>query len=247
MSLIDESVEEVVRMRIAALDRHAATFQYWRQDELLVVDSFFEIDDLLRELDVVCPRAVRKTVPNYKSARSVSYFTLRQRAPAMLALYRSRALIDFLSEMTGEELLTCPDDDPHACAVYEYDRAGDRVGWHYDISWYEGARFTVLLGLFDDSSARLRCRLYTRDPYRPTREVAIRTAPGSFVFFNGFKVQHCVSPTRAGERRAVLTLQYVTDRRMRAWRRGISLAKDALTYFGLEALSAQRVTSNDSQ
>lgn len=70
--------------------------------------------------------------------------------------------------------------------------------------------------------------------------MAIRTAPGSMVFFNGFKVQHAVSPTRAGERRAVLTLQYVTDKRMRAWRRGVSLAKDALTYFGLEALKPAR-------
>jgi hypothetical protein len=60
------------------------------------------------------------------------------------------------------------------------------------------------------------------------------------VFFNGYKVEHAVSATRDGERRAVLTLQYVTDRRMRPWRRAVSLAKDALTYFGTEALSGGR-------
>jgi hypothetical protein len=52
------------------------------------------------------------------------------------------------------------------------------------------------------------------------------------VFFDGDKLHHRITPLAAGERRVSLTFEYVTDRRMRPWRRFISNMKDAVAYFG---------------
>ena len=46
----------------------------------------------------------------------------------------------------ADDLHLCPDEDPHACALYFYTEAGDHMGYHYDTSYYTGARYTVLFG-----------------------------------------------------------------------------------------------------
>jgi hypothetical protein len=186
------------------------------------------------------PRLVRKHLPGYRSGGSIGYHALRELAPSVIELYESDALRAFLSRIANLELLTCPNDDPHACAIYHYDHAGDRVGYHYDTSWYDGARFTVLLGLEDTSSARLCCETHTRDRHRQGRKLEVATKPGTLVFFNGDRLRHSVSSLQEGEQRTVLTLQYVSCRRMAGWRRAISQIKDALTYFGREVWASPR-------
>ena len=52
---------------------------------------------------------------------------------------KSPAFVDFLSRLAGARLLPCPDDDPHACALYFYAEPGDHMGFHYDNSYYRGA------------------------------------------------------------------------------------------------------------
>lgn len=175
---------------------------------------------------------VRKVVPGIKKSGSVSYHALRENgAPTTLALYQSRAFIGWLEAITGRRLVTCPERDPHACALYFYTRAGDHVGWHYDHCHYRGERFTVLIALHDASSARLMVEL--RKPDHAPERLALATRPGSCVIFNGARLHHAVSPLGAGERRVMLTLEYVTDRRMTRWRRFVSGVKDAFGYFGV--------------
>ncbi|MBI5628245.1 MAG: 2OG-Fe(II) oxygenase, partial [Candidatus Rokubacteria bacterium] len=166
----------------------------------------------------------------------VSYYTLVSKAPAILVLYRSPAFIDFLSRLANARLLPCPDEDPHACALYFYTEAGDHMGYHYDTSYYKGARYTVLVGLVQDSASRLLCRLHTRQPGRAPRDLAVATAPGSMVIFNGDKVYHGVSPSQAGDRRVVLTLEYVTSQEMGRAKKLFSDLKDAFAYFGVRAV-----------
>jgi hypothetical protein len=56
------------------------------------------------------------------------------------------------------------------------------------------------------------------------------------VIFNGDRVYHGVSPSREGERRVVLTMEYVTSREMGRAQRLFSNLKDAFAYFGIRAL-----------
>lgn len=218
-------------------------YAYWRLDELLLLDSAVPeawMHALRREVLALEAHVKRKSVWGYKAAGSIAHAVLAERAPSATALYRSPALLRFLSKLCDQPLQPCPDDDAHACAVYWYNQPGDRVGFHYDRSWYRGARYTLLLGLSDDSSARLMCRVHAKDRHRTPLDLSVQTTPGKLVFFNGDKLLHAVSPLGPGEQRIVLSMQYVTDPSMHPVHKLISSAKDALTYFGMDAFKVPK-------
>lgn len=232
----------------SALSLHDATAleqQFWQDNEFLFVDDFFprawiertlaaRARDLKRELH-------RNKVRNFKKGGSIGYFQLEELAPEVVALYRDERLRSFLSGLVGAELERCPDRDPHACALYYYTEPGDHIGYHYDTSWYKGARYTVLIGLVQDTThSKLLCQLHKDDPERETRELAIDTNPGSLVIFNGDKLWHAVSPLGENEERIILTLEYVTDGRMNPAKRWISNIKDAIAYFGFKGIKRRR-------
>ncbi len=226
----------------AALDRldlDALGREYWAQDEFLFIPRFMPPDpvaalrDDVRRLE---PGLNRNYIPRHKKGGSVSHFAIADDGPTLLAFYRSERFRRFLGGLVGADLKRCPDDDPHACALYFYTEAGDHMGHHYDTSYYRGARYTVLFGLEQDSASRLLCRLHTRRPDRPPVDLAVATEPGSMVIFNGDKVYHGVSPARAGDRRVVFTMEYVTSQEIGRVRRLFSDLKDAFAYFGIRAL-----------
>jgi hypothetical protein len=238
------TLESRIALQLSGIPWPQVRLDYWRHDELAIVDRCVDhgiLSGLLSEVHGLRERVKRRAVWGYKAAGSLSSHALERGAPTAIALYRSSALIAFLSDLAEEPLQPCPISDPHAAAVYWYERPGDRVGFHYDVSHYEGARYTALIGLEDRSSSRLQCRLRARDRRSRAHTIEVQTAPGKLVFFNGDKLLHAVSPIAPGERRIVLSLQYVTDARMRPWRRVISTLKDSVAYFGLDALLPSRV------
>src|SRR5216684_6085281 len=105
----------------------------------------------------------RNYLPGHKQGGSVSRHTIDQLAPFIGELYRSPALISVLEQLAGERLQLSPADDPHAYALYFYTRPGDHIGWHYDTSYYAGRRYTLLLGVLDQSTCRLDYELHTRE------------------------------------------------------------------------------------
>ena len=224
---------------LAALDVARLAHEYWEQDEFLFVPDFLPreaVARLLADVERLEPGLNRNYIPRHKKGGSVSHFAIADGGPALLAFYRSDGFRRFLSGLVRAELQLCPDEDPHACALYFYTEAGDHMGDHYDTSYYRGARYTVLVGLVQDSSSRLLCRLHTRQPGRAPRDLAVVTTPGSMVIFNGDKVYHGVSASEAGDRRVVLTLEYVTSREMGRLQRALSNLKDAFAYFGVRSL-----------
>lgn len=236
------NIEEEVRNAIARFPAESLVKTYRDQDEFFFIDQFFPqqvIDQFMAEVELVRPKLNRNYIPTHKKGGSVSHYLLRQHAPSILAFYHSPAFLDWLCRITGEHLLLCPDDDPHACALYFYTEPGDHIGWHYDTSYYNGARYTVLLGLVDRSTSRLACRLYTKEPGREEQELSLATDPGLLIVFNGDRLYHAVTPSRQGEERIVLTLEYVTDPTMSLPKRWFSNLKDAFSYFGLPALLRQ--------
>jgi hypothetical protein len=227
-----EAVEEV--------DRSLLHQAYWDQNEFLLLERFIPpsvVEPCLTEIEEVEPDINRNYVPGHKQGGSVSSYVIREKAPAILALYRSPALRMFLSRLVDAPLMLCPEDDPHACALYYYTKPGDHIGFHYDTSYYKGARYTVLIGLVEQSE---HCRLVARGHKgkAPTEisETRIPMDPGTMVVFNGDKLWHAVTPLGVHERRVILTLQYVTDQRMGPLNKLFSNMKDALAYFGPAAL-----------
>jgi len=237
--ILRETEREALSRTLSCLEKPQLKETYWEQGEFLTVEDFLHqsvLDRFLDEVQQVRVRLNRNYIPGHKKGGSVSYYILRQAAPTILAFYHSPLFLEQLSRLAGLPLLPCPEDDPHACALYFYTQPGDHIGYHYDTSYYKGARYTVLIGLVDHSTSRLVCRLHTKEPGRSPRELALETPPGLLVFFNGDKLYHAVTPLQEGEERIVLTMQYVTTQAMGPFHRWFSNMKDAVGYFGWPAL-----------
>lgn len=223
---------------VAALRR-----RFVDQNEMIAIEDFLPaecLECLLAELPALEPRVHRNFIPKHKKGGSVSRYALDDTAPAFAALYRMPALLQFLGQLTGEKLMYCPPDDAHTYALYYYTEAGDHIGWHYDTSYYRGSRYTILFGLVDQSSCKLEYELYKDDPERESRLIGVSLKPGMLVVFNGDKLWHRVTPLAAGERRVVLTLEYVTSTAMHPFRRFVSNMKDAIAYFGFKQVFKAR-------
>jgi hypothetical protein len=238
-------MEADIARALAALDLDDVRRTYWAQNEGIVLERLFPdavTRPMIEEVRAVQPQLNRNYIPRHKKGGSVSYYTLRERAPAILALYRSPSFLEFVRRITGEAKADlCPETDPHSCALYYYTEPGDHIGFHFDTSYYRGTRYTVLLGLVERSSSRLVCRFHKDDPQK-MREVAVATEPGTLVLFNGDKLWHKITPLGENEERVSLTLEYVTDPSMTRGKRFVSNMKDAIAYFGFKSVFARRAT-----
>lgn len=233
------TVTETVTRALAGVDVEAVRRRYWEQNEFVYLERWLPaslVDRMLAEVDRVRPAINRNYIPRHKKGGSVSFYTLLEQAPTIIALYRAPAFIAFLGALTGRSLQPCPPGDPHSCALYFYTEPGDHIGFHFDTSYYRGARYTVLLGLIERSSSRLVCQPFKKDPTRPPVEVTLATDPGTFILFNGDKLWHAITPLGRDEERVSLTLEYVTDPSMHPAKRLFSNLKDAVGYFGFRAV-----------
>jgi hypothetical protein len=240
MPALTDDLAQQTDAAVAALDLPPIHRAYWEQHECVVLERVLPpavVGRLVEEAEGVRPFVNRNYVPRHKKGGSVSAYVLRERAPHTMALYRSEGLRRFLSRLTESTLLLCPEEDPHAVALYYYTEPGDHIGFHYDTSYYKGARYTVLVGLVERSThCRLIARLYKGSRHQEIREVRIPMDPGTVVVFNGDKLWHAVTPLGTQEERIVLTLQYVTNQEMGPFKRMFSNMKDAFAYFGPAAL-----------
>jgi hypothetical protein len=227
--------EPALASRLDSLDLSGLRNDYARQGSFVYVENFLPAEITAQLIDAAADvrnSVNRNFLPGHKQGGSVSRHTIDKRAPVIAELYRSAALRRWLDQLTGEHLELSPADDPHAYALYFYTRAGDHIGWHYDTSYYAGRRYTLLLGLVDDSSCRLDYELHTREKGAAVTSGSLRIPPGGLVLFDGDALRHRISPSREGETRISLTFEYVTDPRMHPWWRLISNMKDAFGYFG---------------
>jgi hypothetical protein len=230
------------------LDLPALRREYAQQGAFLYLADFLPADTTAQLIDAVAavkPSVNRNYLPGHKQGGSVSRHTIDELAPAIAELYRSPALMQWLQQLTGQRLQASPPADPHAYALYFYTKAGDHIGWHYDTSYYAGRRYTLLLGVIDQSSCRLDYELHTREKGAAVVGGSIKIAPGGLAIFDGDALRHRITPLREGELRVSLTFEYVTDPRMHPWWRLISNMKDAFAYFGFRQVF-QRITRRNS-
>ncbi|WP_118180008.1 2OG-Fe(II) oxygenase [Paraburkholderia phosphatilytica] len=234
--------DQAVANRVRSFDIARLRQDFADQGAFLYLDDFLAPEvtgELIAAARGLVDEINRNYLPGHKQGGSVSRHTIDRLAPFIAELYRSKALIGWLGQLTGDRLMESPADDPHAYALYYYHRAGDHIGWHYDTSYYDGRRYTLLLGVIDDSSCRLDYELHTRNPDVADVPGSVQIPPGGLVFFDGDKLRHRVTPAGANEFRVSLTFEYVTDPNMRPWRRFVSNMKDAIAYFGFRQVFRQ--------
>jgi len=235
------TVAQAVEQAVVALDVERLHQEYWEQNEFLFIPQFLDrslVESLLvPQAQGVKGQLNRNYIPGHKKGGSVSYYIVQEQAPLFLELYRSPTFMGFLNRLTDAKLMLCPDNDPHSCALYYYTEPGDHIGFHYDTSYYKGARYTILMGLVDRSTqCKLVCELYKDDPARQPKKLELVTKPGDLVIFNGDKLWHAVTPLGEGEERIALTMEYVTNPDMGPVKRLYSNLKDSFAYFGLRGV-----------
>jgi hypothetical protein len=224
-----------MRQRLEGFDIDRLRRSYIEQGSFLFMPDFLPQEltaQMIAAVGSVTDSVNRNYLPGHKQGGSVSRHTIDRLAPAVAGLYRSPALIEWLGRLSGERLQHSPVEDAHAYALYFYTRPGDHIGWHYDTSYYAGRRYTLLLGVIDESTCRLDYELHTREAGVERVTGSVQIPPGGLVFFDGDKLRHRITPLREGEMRVSLTFEYVTDQTMHPWRRVISNMKDAVAYFG---------------
>ncbi len=217
--------------------------EFTAQAEFVVIDHCVPddvLEGLITRAHELRPALHRNYIPGHKKGGSISAFHLDRAAFEFKALYASPTLLTTLETLTQRRLHVCPNRDPHAFALYYYTEEGDHVGYHYDTSYYQGERYTVLIGLIDKSSCRLECQLYKNESTRETEVLSLDLPPGRLVLFNGDKLYHRVTALGAGEERVVLTLEYLTNIDINPARRFISNMKDAIAYFGFKQIFGRR-------
>ena len=226
-----------LREKLESLDQEAVRDSFQAANEFLQIEDFLPADiteNLVASLGELEPAVHRNFIPKHKKGGSVSRFDLDRLAGQFKQLYEFPPLNDFFCFLADRPLMQCPHEDPHTYALYYYTEPGDHIGYHYDTSYYRGARYTVLFGLVDDSSCELEAQLYKDDDSRPTETIALKLTPGKLVFFNGDKLYHRITPLGENERRIVLTLEYLTSGKMNPMLRFVSNMKDSIAYFGFK-------------
>ncbi|WP_229012284.1 HalD/BesD family halogenase [Paraburkholderia gardini] len=234
--------DRAVASRTHGFDNARLSKDFADQGAFLYLDDFLAPEvtaQLVASARGLLDEVNRNYLPGHKQGGSVSRHTIDRLAPFIAELYRSKELIGWLEQLSGDQLMVSPADDPHAYALYYYTRPGDHIGWHYDTSYYDGRRYTLLLGVIDESTCRLDYELHTRDDSKPDLPGSVQIPPGGLVFFDGDKLRHRISPMGENEMRVSLTFEYVTDPNMRPWKRFISNMKDAIAYFGFRQVFRQ--------
>jgi hypothetical protein len=197
----------------SVLDLTELRQKYFAQGEFLYLEDFLSEQTLRNwraELELLKPHLHRNFIPRHKKGGSVGYAGIKAYAPSIDRFYLSDALRECLQQ------------------------EGDHIGFHYDTSYYKDRRWTALIGLEDRSSSRLLCHLHTKNSSRSVEKLEIQVKPGALVLFNGDTVYHAVTPTKAGEERYIISMQFVTSAEMNPFLRFFSNLKDAFGYFGLK-------------
>ena len=229
--------------RLGGFDATELRREFLSQGAFVILPGFLPPEltaQLVAAVATVGRSVNRNYLPGHKQGGSVSRHAIDELAPVIANLYRSPTLIEWLGQLAGERLHMSPDYDPHAYALYFYTRAGDHIGWHYDTSYYAGRRYTLLLGVVEESSCRLDYQLHTRNRGRNAVSGSVQIPPGGLVFFDGDALRHRITPLGEGETRVSLTFEYLTDPRMHGWWRFVSNMKDSLAYFGFRQVFRRR-------
>jgi hypothetical protein len=133
------ALSDGIRQALQALDYDWVHRRYWEQNECVLLEHVLPyellVQYLLPEAEQLQADIHRNYLPRHKKGGSVSYYTVVEKAPALLTLYHHPLLLAFLSRLVGAPVIPCPDDDPHACALYFYTEPGDHIGFHYDTSY----------------------------------------------------------------------------------------------------------------
>jgi hypothetical protein len=162
------------------------------------------VNTILTLLDAKTELAKRVNIYNWKAGRTIKCGDLVQYAPNVIEYYF--LLGAHISQIIGVPVEPTSLDLPTSCCVLMYDQEGDFINYHYDVNYFSGRFFTVIIPITN----QITC---TKFVYRDHdgQEIFVDLANRNSVIFEGDLLFHMASKLCAEERRVVLSLQYSTD------------------------------------
>ena len=171
--------------------------------------------------------AVRAYVPGIRAGRTMLTHTVQHELPDVVNWYENEAR-QAISAALGLTVQPTALSLPTSCCLIIYDEEGDGIDWHYDVNYFTGRFFTVLVAV---TTNRTCTSFVYRDAFSKDQSVELESRS---VLFEGTHVFHKATPLCVGQRRVVLSLQYATDPRLTLWNRFMMFVKDrAFAGFGL--------------
>jgi len=193
----------------------------------------------LREINLELPATLREKVrakadtglgkriiiPEWKAGRTINTTQVQAEMPELFSWYEG--LQAQISEQIGEQVYITDPTLPTTCAVLVYEKEGDFINWHYDVNYFNGRFFTLLIPV----TLTNPCTVYSYyDKNNVKQEVPIQK--GKSILFEGDKVFHMATKFCEGQGdRVVVSVQFSTDPSISLFNRGLMRIKD-IAYIG---------------
>ena len=170
----------------------------------------------------------RVVLPKWKSGRTITTSEVIQSMPEVWEWYKS--LTTPISSIIGKKVTVTQNFLPTSCAVLIYENDGDFINWHYDVNYFNGESFTLLVPItFTDL-----CTKYVYiDAHQ--EEKSLKNTEGKSILFEGEKVFHAATKfcrDSGNEKRIVLSMQFTSDSTISWYNRALMRLKD-IAYIGI--------------
>ena len=146
-------------------------------------------------------------VPN-KSGITISTQNIQKLSPNLIKYYQYD-LCDIITKKLDLKLYPSDLRFPTSCAILIYEKEGDWINWHYDHNYYNGRFFTVLIPITNEITCT---EFQLLDDNGKTKSINLTN--GNCICFEGNYLYHSASKLCDGQRRVILSCQYVTDNNM---------------------------------
>lgn len=146
----------------------------------------------------------RVNIPMWKSGKTIPTSALVEHYPNIILWYKDFAKT--ISVLVNDNVDITPLNFETSCCILIYDQKDDFINWHFDVNYFNGRFFTVLIPITIDKT----CTKYIYKNHNEENK-EIDLVKDKCIVFEGEKVFHMASKLCEGEKRAVLSLQYSTN------------------------------------
>lgn len=179
--------------------------------------------EIIKQVDLVSGKKV--VIPGWKAGRTISTSDVKKDIPILFDWYVN--LEDEISDVIGERVYITSDTLPTTCSVLIYEDDGDFINWHYDVNYFNGRFFTLLVPCTITDS----CTEYTYYD-KDNNKQSIKDKMGKSILFEGDKVFHMATEfCNKGEKRVMVSMQFSTNPTIEWYNRALMRIKD-IAYIG---------------
>jgi hypothetical protein len=146
----------------------------------------------------------RVNIPMWKSGKTIPTSILVNNYPNIISWYKDFATN--ISQIVNTDVDITPLNFETSCCILIYDQKDDFINWHFDVNYFNGRFFTVLIPITLEKT----CTKYIYKNYKED-DVQLDLVDDKCIVFEGEKVFHMASKLCEGEKRAILSLQYSTN------------------------------------